>query len=73
MMVTVVMAAPTLTASSDSVRVTEKVSSASKALSAIMSIVKHCVAPFKAPEVKVRLLDDELTKSDPTVVWSELR
>ena len=57
-MVTVVMAAPTLTSLSDSVSVTEKVSSASKALSAKMGIVRHCVAPLIAPEVKVRLLDD---------------
>ena len=55
---TVVMAAPTLTSSSDSVRITEKVSSASKALSSIMAIVRHCVAPLIAPEVKVRISDD---------------
>ena len=62
MMVTVVMAAPTLTPLSDSVSVTENVSSASKALPSIRTIIRHCVAPLIAPELKVRLLNDELTK-----------
>ncbi len=53
------------------VRVTEKVSSASKASSSIMVTFIHSILPKLALEEKVRTMDVS-SKSDPAVAWSKV-